>query len=311
MAKMKVDKLVSVITPFYNPPAGFFEASIASVLAQSYPRWELLLVDDGSTNGSSEIARRYAAAYPERIFYLSHPGGGNLGSSAARQLGLSWARGEYIAFLDADDLFLAHKLEDQVGILAARPQLGMLYGMTRYWLGWTGNQEDCRRDFTPWPGVVADHTYQPPILLTLFLQGKAAVPCMGSLLARRDLIRQVGGFEATFTGMYDDQVLYAKLCLAAPVYVSATCWDWYRQHPDSCTKVAEQLGRTEITRRHYLQWLTGYLEQVGCKDRFVWQTLRRELWLLDAPAWCGGEGRLKPYIRCAKKWLLRTGMACK
>jgi glycosyltransferase involved in cell wall biosynthesis len=59
--------------------------------------------------------------------------------SASRNLGLRHAKGEYIAFLDHDDIWLPNKLQDQVEILEAQPEAGMMYGRTRFWHGWTGN----------------------------------------------------------------------------------------------------------------------------------------------------------------------------
>src|SRR6476659_2785679 len=80
--------LVSVITIFHNAPIGFFEQAIESVLAQTETRWELLLVDDGSTDLSSDVARRAVATNPDRMRLLTHPGGSNRGMSASRNLGL-------------------------------------------------------------------------------------------------------------------------------------------------------------------------------------------------------------------------------
>ncbi len=138
---------VSIATPFLN--AGpFIEESIQSVLAQTWPDWELLLVDDGSADDSTAIALRYAEAYPTRIRYLAHPGRGNRGASASRNLAAQHARGEYLAFLDADDVYLPHKLQEQVPILDAHPDVGVMYAATEYWYSWTGRPEDATRDWT-------------------------------------------------------------------------------------------------------------------------------------------------------------------
>src|SRR5262249_44847302 len=134
--------LVSVVTIFLDADERFFEEAIASVFAQTYTNWELLLVDDGSTNGSSEIARRYAREHADRIRYLEHPGHQNRGMSATRNLGVRHARGEYVGLLDADDIWLPEKLERQVAILEAHPEAGMVYGPTLVWYGWTGEPED-------------------------------------------------------------------------------------------------------------------------------------------------------------------------
>ena len=95
--------MVSVTIPFLNP-GEYFEATIRSVLAQTYKNWELLLLDDGSTDNSTAIAQNYAERYPNQVRYFEHEGHQNRGLSATRNLGISKAQGEYIAFLDADDI---------------------------------------------------------------------------------------------------------------------------------------------------------------------------------------------------------------
>src|SRR5215218_6539451 len=93
--------LVSIVTNFLDAER-FIQETIKSVFAQTYENWELLLVDDGSTDGSTQIALQYSKQYPEKVRYLEHPGHQNRGASASRNLGMVHARGEYIAFLDAD-----------------------------------------------------------------------------------------------------------------------------------------------------------------------------------------------------------------
>ena len=75
----------------------FLEEAIESVVAQTYASWELLLVDDGSRDGSTAIARRYVRRFPDRMRYLEHPGHANLGMSASRNLGIRHSRGSYVA----------------------------------------------------------------------------------------------------------------------------------------------------------------------------------------------------------------------
>ncbi|MGH7298931.1 MAG: glycosyltransferase family 2 protein, partial [Candidatus Rokuibacteriota bacterium] len=117
---------VSVVVPFFNAHR-FIEESVASVRAQTYPSWELLLADDGSDDGSSEIARTHARRDPQRVRYLEQPGHARRGASAARNLAIRHARGRYIALLDADDVWLPNKLASQVAIMDARPEAGMVY----------------------------------------------------------------------------------------------------------------------------------------------------------------------------------------
>jgi teichuronic acid biosynthesis glycosyltransferase TuaG len=105
--------LVSVITPVWNA-AATLAATIASVRAQSLPAWEMLLVDDGSTDGSAALIALAGAADP-RIRGLTT--GRNGGAGAARNLAIRAARGRYIAFLDADDRWRPEKLARQIGFM--------------------------------------------------------------------------------------------------------------------------------------------------------------------------------------------------
>lgn len=111
---MKDLGIVSIVMPMYNC-ADFVAQSIESVQAQTYPYWELLVVDDVSTDNSVEIVRDYAEKDP-RIRLLSNPV--NSGAAEARNLALREAKGRWIAFLDSDDLWLPEKLAKQVPFMA-------------------------------------------------------------------------------------------------------------------------------------------------------------------------------------------------
>src|SRR5215216_3945677 len=142
---MSKESLVSCIVTFLNTE-GFLGEAIESVLAQTHENLELVLVDDGSTDGSTKVARRYAERFPEKVRYLEHEGHENRGAAASRNLGLRQARGEYIALLDADDVWLPNKLQEQVAILDSHPEVGMVYGLSQYWHSWTMSPEDAHRD---------------------------------------------------------------------------------------------------------------------------------------------------------------------
>lgn len=107
-----VEGLVSIITPCYNGEK-YIRETIESVRAQTYPDWEMLIVDDGSADGSAEVAQRYADA-DARIIVMRQR---NKGSAAARNKGIRHAQGQYIALLDADDLWDARFLEKQIAFL--------------------------------------------------------------------------------------------------------------------------------------------------------------------------------------------------
>ncbi|HEX6386757.1 MAG TPA: glycosyltransferase [Anaerolineae bacterium] len=279
---MRSNSLVSVIIIFLNAEQ-FLEEAIESIFAQSYGNWELLLVNDGSTDGSTAIACEYARQYPGKVCYLEHEEQQNRGMSASRNLGIRHARGEYVAFLDSDDVWLPHKLAQQVAILDTRPEAAMVYGPTQWWYSWTGKPEDSGRDFVLEAGVPANTLIQPPLLLARFLQMESISPCTCSVLLRREVVERVNGFEESFRGLYEDQAFFAKLCLAAPILVTDECVARYRQHTNSGSSIARKTGQRRAARLTFLKWLERYLSRKGVEDGEVWQALRRELWPYQHP----------------------------
>lgn len=297
--------LVSIITPFYNTPPEFFQEAVQSIFEQTYSNWELILVDDGSTGPVTKLASSYASQNPGKVYLYEYADHLNKGHSVARNLGIQKSNGTYIAFLDADDIWMPHKLEQQVAILESHPDVGMLYANTRYWFGWTNDPDHAKRDFQPRLGLPPDTIVQPPALLPLFLNGKAAVPSMNTLLVRSDVVRKIGGFDERFRSLYGDQHFYAKVCLVERVYVSGDCVDLYRQHPKSTTGKAYKLNAETSARMFFLQWLDEYMSRNLISDKQVRKELRREMWRLSSPVWLPVNARLQKTVRWAKKWILR------
>lgn len=305
---MPHDNLVSVIIIFLNA-ADFLKEAVESVLAQTYHHWELFLVDDGSTDISTQIAHQYAALYPGKVIYLDHPDHKNLGKGASRNLGLRHARGEYVAFLDADDIWLPNKLEEQTEILSSYPEAGMLYGNTLYWHSWTGRVEDTQKDFIPKLGVQTDTLLKSPSLLLLYIRGRAAVPCTCSVLIKQKVIEEVKGFVEDCQGIsnfYEDQAFYAKICLAAPVVAKNCCWDKYRQRSSTRNKdVAKRDMQEYIARKSFLNWLDEYITKCGIDEIDIRLAIQKELWLQQVPGWLPNTKMIRNRIRWIKKWILR------
>jgi len=287
--------LVSMIMIFLNEER-FIQEAVDSVFAQTYKNWELLLVDDGSTDGSTQIARQYAENHPGKVRYLEHEGHQNRGMSTSRNLGISHAKGEYIGFLDADDIWLPHKLEQQVAILESTREAGLVCGRSQWWYSWTENPTDIQRDFVQRFDVPLDTLVQPPVLLIQFLRNEWAA--FHDVLIRRKVVEAIGGYVESFRGMYEDQAFHAKLCLRFPAFVSAACWCRYRQHPRACTALAHETGATYSARKTFLKWLEDYLSQQGVNDGTVWEVVRKELWPYRHPS----LGRISRKI---PKWFRR------
>jgi glycosyltransferase involved in cell wall biosynthesis len=268
--------LISVIVIFFNAEQ-FIEEAIESILAQTYDAWELLLVDDGSTDRTRTLALRYVERHPEKSRVLEHEGHQNRGMSASRNLGITHAKGQYIAFLDADDVWLPGKLEHQVALLESHPAVGMVYGPTQWWYSWSG-ATDGQRDFVYPPNAPPARLFPPPTLLLEFLRSEGLSPCTCSILVRRKVLERTGGFEERFRGLYEDQAFCAKVALETPVLASSNCSCRYRQHPASASEIARTGGSDHTPRLAFLNWLASYLVGRGVDDPEVWRTVKRERW---------------------------------
>ena len=114
---------ISVVIPCHNGEP-FLAQALDSVLAQTMPATEVILVDDGSTDGTATIGRAYAERYPGIVHYVWQK---NSGVSESRNVGMRKAKCEWVAFLDADDWFLPEKLARQAALIAAQPHLDFVY----------------------------------------------------------------------------------------------------------------------------------------------------------------------------------------
>lgn len=272
---------VSVLTPFLNAER-HLDAAIASVRAQAYPDWELMLVDDGSSDSSLEIARRHAADDPGRIRVLDADPA-RKGAAAARNRGLEDSGGALIACLDADDLYGPQKLKRDVQALDAAPDALWVYSASR----WFFEARD-GRDWTEQPGVARDRTHPGTRLLQrVLLRERGDVPCPCAVMIRREAMLAAGGFEERFT-LYEDQALWAKLLLAGPVHVRSGCDAAYRQHAASTSTAAAERGdyhaeRPHPARRIFLEWLERYAATAGA-DAGVRKALEAALGECDRSA---------------------------
>ena len=267
--------VVSVVTCFLNAQP-FITEAIESVLAQSFGDWELLLIDDGSTDGSTEVAQRFAREQA-RISYFDHDGHVNRGKATSRNLGIRKAVGDYIVFLDADDVLLVDKIGHQVQLLESYCDVDVVYGRTLYWNSWN---DPAARDKMSRLGCPAGTRVRPPRLLTTFLNNSGIVPCLCSPMMRRSVLDRVGGFDESIQHLFEDQVLMAKICLEATVLVDDFCGEKYRQHDSSTSHVAARTGtyhpwKLNESEQRYTQWLTEYIADSGIDDADLRHALSR------------------------------------
>ncbi|MDP2833081.1 MAG: glycosyltransferase family A protein [Pseudomonadota bacterium] len=195
MTRMPDSPLVSVVIPTWNSAATLPRA-IDSVLAQTWARREIIVVDDGGTDASLALL----ADYGERVRVVSQTNGG---PASARNRGLREARGQYVAFLDADDHWLPEKLERQVALLDAQPEIGFCSTATAV-VDMQG-QPVC-----DWPCRAGDAA----LLETLFMHSAAVSGSTSGVLARRELLLAAGGFDERLRG-FEDPDLWIRLAAGA------------------------------------------------------------------------------------------------
>jgi glycosyltransferase involved in cell wall biosynthesis len=250
--------LVSVVVIFLNEER-YLEEAVTSVCDQTLRDWELILVDDGSTDRSGLIARDLAAR-DDRIRYVDHPGHENRGMSASRNLGAAKATAPYIAFLDADDVWMPNKLAEQVELLESMPDVAIVIGAQQYWYSW--DPASTKPDRVELTGGMADRLLEPPeAALALYPLGSGATAGVTGLI-RRNAFDAVGGFEDGFRGLFEDQAFHAKIYLLYPVYISSRPWSRYRQHGTSCSGRASRAGRRRV-QRGFLIWLQNHVGPHG------------------------------------------------
>ncbi|MCL4871764.1 MAG: glycosyltransferase [Anaerolineae bacterium] len=185
--------LVSVIIPTYNR-ADLLPQTLATILGQTYPQVEIIVVDDGSTDDTPAVLAQYA----DRIQIIRQE---NQGEAAARNHGLAAATGAYLSFLDDDDLLLPNKVERQVHFLQQRSEVDVLY--SRYYQMDAGGNLLAKVGMLPERDILAELVYGNFIFI-------------GSAMVRRRCVEQAGGFDLSlpFQGKYsEDWEWFLRLAL--------------------------------------------------------------------------------------------------
>jgi glycosyltransferase involved in cell wall biosynthesis len=204
--------LVSVVIPAHNAERTI-RATIASVLNQTITDLEIIVVDDGSQDGTVAIAHSFS---DPRIQVISKPNGG---VAVARNCGIACTTGEFIAFLDADDCWKTDKLEKQLAALQANPKAAVAYSWTD-WIDESGQFLRHGRHLSPSGNVYA------ALLTTNFLENGS------NLLVRRSALMQVGGFDESLSRAHDWE-MGLRLAAQFEFAVVRSPQILYRASPDS------------------------------------------------------------------------------
>jgi len=253
----KVHPRVTVIVVFLNQEKYLAEA-VESILSQTWCDWELLLVDDGSTDASTGIAREYEERNPGRVKYFEHPSHANLGISISRNLGLTHAQGEYIAFLDADDIWTPRKLERQVEILDEYLDAALTFGRLLFFT----DEQDIPIPQGLAPLRVPAGLLRPPTIFHQSLVGPGGMLwTSGGILFRKQSLLEVGAFEASFPGMGEDAVVWLKINLSYSVYAMDELVLRYRRH-SAANGIIDWRNRSLTSGwLKVMSWLHAYVQK--------------------------------------------------
>lgn len=206
---------VSVIVPTFNR-RDTLPRALDSIVNQTFPDWEIILVDDGSTDGTRHLAAEYEQRLGKKFRYMFQK---NCGAGHARNRGINAARGRYVAFLDSDDEFLPRKLERQMALFRLCPELGLVY---------------CDYSFVSVDGVWHNSAFDAPDSMGRKLQTESVAPglhlctqdlfdvlirryfiCTNSGVIRRDVLGSAIRFREDLT-FGEEWLFYLQVARACP-----------------------------------------------------------------------------------------------
>jgi len=223
---------VSVIVNLYNGKATLAE-TIESVLAQSFADWELLVWDDCSSDGGAEVVERYTD--PRIRYFRSHV---QIPLGQARQSAIEMTDGDWVAFLDQDDLWLPQKLERQLSVAERHPEAALIYGRTvRFYPNGSERDYDQAHEYALLP--------EGDIFLSLFQD--SCYIAMSSAMFRRSALEAIGGIPSTIR-IIPDYYLYLAVSQRFPVAAVQEVVCRYRMHRTNASQVTAVAVQEEALR---------------------------------------------------------------
>ena len=288
-----MNPMVTVILPTYNR-AEFLKESIQSVLSQTFTDFELIVVDDGSTDPTEEVVREFSG-----FRYISFPQ--NRGVSKARNLGIELARGRYICFLDSDDLWVENKLETQVAWMESQSDCQVCY-TDEIWIrkGVRVNPMNKHRK-------VSGDIFSPSLSL--------CIVSPSSVLIRASIFSEVGRFDEDLP-VCEDYDLWLRIALKYPVHLidekliikrgghqdqlSAKYWGMDRFRVYSLEKLLRELSLGEERREQVIKMMgdkcgiliQGFAKRGKLKEAEYYRSLVKKY--SDGEGGMPEKGKLKP-----------------
>ena len=217
--------LVSVVVPCFNH-ARYVDEAIESVLGQTYPRFEIVVVDDGSTDSTSNVAEQFAHVRTVRQE--------NTGLAAARNAGLRASRGAYLVFLDADDRLTSRALATSLQTLHARPDCAFVYGQYRF----IAEDGSFLAEHEHLPDEIGDDHYEALLRVNTVGHG-------GAVMYRRPVVEVMNGFDPAFRAC-EDYDLYLRIARLFPVTRHLSVIADYRRHESNMSEDSALMLQTSL-----------------------------------------------------------------
>ena len=256
---------ISIITPLYNG-SKTLEETAESVLSQDFTDWEWLFFDDGSKDGTQEIAKRYEKKFPTKIFYYEHFQNKNHGTSYTRNRAVEKSKGEIISFIDQDDIWFKNRLSTQFNLLEKSKDCAMIWGPCLYWYK--------EREFKQPVGYggtgLKSGLYPPPDFVEIFLSELRGTPLPGACLVRRKCFDEVKGYDESIKGS-EDIVLWLKLADKYQIYYQDEILIKYRKHHDSTLSVARESGEMDKWDLEFYKWVIDFLKKTSAKKKILYE----------------------------------------
>ena len=222
------NKLVSIIIPTYNS-ARFIGEAIISVIGQDYDAWELIIVDDGSTDDTARVVAEFLA--DTRISYVKKE---NSGVSHTRNFGAALAKGDYLCFLDADDFFYPANLSEKVRVLDQQPHVGLVHGDVNI----------INESGTP-TGSYNTGLGGKDLHLDILLWQECVIPAPSSVMLRRDVFYTAGQWDPDFSTAAD-QDLFIAVARRHSIYRVSQVLSSYRIVNGSMSRVTRSFEKDHL-----------------------------------------------------------------
>ncbi|MDB4912951.1 MAG: glycosyl transferase [Gemmatimonadetes bacterium] len=296
--------LVSIVLPTYNR-AYCLGQTLSSVLEQSYRQMEVLIIDDGSTDGTGELIEREFGHDP-RIRYAWFQ---NAGLSAARNRGIAIALGEYIAFCDSDDIWHREKIAIEAACMRADERIGLVWtDVVAVDINYkTLHPRYTRVAYPAWQMTPMEQLFQKTITLHLDSDGTDVTAYVGDLfgpmiigsyinmptvMVRRLLLDRAGGFDETMRAG-EDYDWCIRMCLEAPAaFVDVPMADYRIGAPDQITRPALMVDQARNSLRTMLPLITAHRDRIDLSPSMLRRVLAgRYRWLGEAELDAGHRGR--------------------